>query len=83
MVKHNPDKGQQLVKKDPQSKRYNLNIPSNPLYDTLQLARSVLFDHPVFNLSALSEFYGLDNSGSHRAEKDTENCFKNIFFNIQ
>ena len=55
-------------------KRYNLDIPSNPLYDTLQLARSVLFDHPVFNLSALSEFYGLDASGSHRAEKDTENC---------
>ena len=55
-------------------RRYNLDIPSNPLYDTLQLARSVLFDHPVFNLSALSEFYGLDASGSHRAEKDTENC---------
>ena len=35
-------------------KKNNLDIPSNPLYDTLQLARSVLFDHPVFNLSALS-----------------------------
>ena len=34
----------------------------------------VSFDHPVFNLGALSEFYGLDASGSHRAEKDTENC---------
>ena len=54
--------------------RHNYDIPKNTLYDTLQLARAVLFDHPVFNLSALSEFYGLDASGSHRAEKDTENC---------
>lgn len=54
--------------------RHNYDLPKNTLYDTLQLARSVLFDHPVFNLSALSEFYGLDASGSHRAEKDTENC---------
>ena len=54
--------------------RHNYDVPKNTLYDTLQLARSVLFDHPVFNLSALSEFYGLDASGSHRAEKDTENC---------
>ena len=55
-------------------KRYNKDIPSSNLYDTLQLARCVLFEHPVFNLAALSEHYGLDSSGSHRAEKDTENC---------
>ena len=55
-------------------KRYNKDIPSSKLYDTLQLARCVLFEHPVFNLAALSEYYGLDSSGSHRAEKDTENC---------
>jgi len=55
-------------------KRYNKDIPRNSLYDTLQLSRAMLFDHPVFNLGALSEFYGLDSSGSHRAEKDTENC---------
>ena len=59
-------------------KRYNKDIPRNSLYDTLQLSRAMLFDHPVFNLGALSEFYGLDSSGSHRAEKDTENC-GNIF----
>ncbi len=59
-------------------KRYNKDLPKNSLYDTLQLARAMLFDHPVFNLGALSEFYGLDSSGSHRAEKDTENC-GNIF----
>ncbi len=45
----------------------------NAHYDTLQLARSVLFEQPVFNLSALSEHYGLSSKGAHRAEKDTEN----------
>ena len=61
--------------------RNDKEISGNPLYDTLQLARSILFDHPVFNLGALSEFYGLDSSGSHRAEKDTENC-GNIFLHL-
>ena len=61
--------------------RYGKKVPENPLYDTLQLARGLLFDHPVFNLGALSEFYGLDSSGSHRAEKDAENC-GNIFLNL-
>tara|TARA_Y100001970_G_C14242625_1_gene865866 strand:+ start:577 stop:3387 length:2811 start_codon:yes stop_codon:yes gene_type:complete len=42
-------------------------------YDTLQLARSLLFDQPVFNLSALSDYYGLSSEGAHRAENDTEN----------
>ena len=45
----------------------------NAQYDTLQLARSVLYDQPVFNLSALSEYFGLSSKGAHRAEKDTEN----------
>ena len=42
-------------------------------YDTLQLARSLLFEQPVFNLSALSDFYGLSALDAHRAENDTEN----------
>ncbi|MBT4154489.1 MAG: hypothetical protein HOE56_02560 [Candidatus Marinimicrobia bacterium] len=42
-------------------------------YDTLQLSRSILFEQPVFNLGALSEYFGLSSKGSHRAEKDTEN----------
>ena len=46
---------------------------ANAHYDTLQLSRSVLFEQPVFNLSALSEHYGLSSKGAHRAEKDTEN----------
>ena len=45
-------------------------------YDTLQLARSILFDQPVFNLSALSDYYGLSYHGAHRAENDTENTGK-------
>ena len=50
-------------------------------YDTLQLARSILFDQPVFNLSALSDYYGLSYKGAHRAEKDTENTGK-IFLEL-
>jgi len=42
-------------------------------YDTLQLSRSLLFEQPVFNLSALAEYYSLSSEGAHRAEKDTEN----------
>jgi predicted DnaQ family exonuclease/DinG family helicase len=42
-------------------------------YDTLQLARSVLFEQPVFNLGALSEYFGFSSKGSHRAEVDTYN----------
>ena len=42
-------------------------------YDTLQLSRSLLFEQPVFNLTALSDFYGLSSDNAHRAENDTEN----------
>tara|TARA_B100000686_G_C16806876_1_gene991942 strand:- start:12171 stop:14981 length:2811 start_codon:yes stop_codon:yes gene_type:complete len=55
-------------------KRYGKDKLKSPLYDSLQLGRSLLFDQAVFNLSSLSEFYGLSTTGSHRAEKDTENC---------
>ena len=46
---------------------------SNTNYDTLQLSRSLFFDQPVFNLGALSEYFGLSAKGVHRAEKDAEN----------
>jgi len=46
----------------------------NKLYDSLPLARAVMFDQPVFNLGALASYFGLSAEGSHRAEKDTENC---------
>jgi len=54
--------------------RYGKNKITNKLYDTLQLGRTLLFDQAVFNLSALSEFFGLSADGAHRAQKDTENC---------
>ena len=53
--------------------RLGRDVLKNAQYDTLQLARSVLYDQPVFNLSALSEYFGLSSKGAHRAEKDTEN----------
>ena len=54
---------------------------NNPKYDTLQLARCVLFDQPVFNLSALADYYGFSSEGSHRAEVDTYNT-GNIFLEL-
>ncbi|SVB40297.1 uncharacterized protein METZ01_LOCUS193151, partial [marine metagenome] len=53
--------------------RYGREKGNHRKYDTLQLGRSLLFDLPVFNLGALSEYYGLSAKGAHRAEKDTEN----------
>ena len=53
--------------------RWSRDPQSNSKYDTLQLARSVLFEQPVFNLGALSEYYNLPLEGAHRAENDTKN----------
>ena len=53
--------------------RLGRDIQKHVKYDTLQLARSILFDQPVFNLAALSEYFGLSSKGSHRAEVDTHN----------
>ena len=53
--------------------RYERPAPDFVIYDTLQLARSILFDQPVFNLSALADYYGLSYENAHRAESDTEN----------
>ena len=53
--------------------RLGRNKGNNINYDTLQLSRSLFFDQPVFNLGALSEYFGLSAKGAHRAEKDTEN----------
>ena len=48
--------------------RYDREFRENRKYDTLQLARSLYYEQPVFNLSALSEFFGLSSKGAHRAE---------------
>lgn len=63
------------------AKRYGRDVQKHELYDTLQLARSLLFDQPVFNLGALAEYYGSSSVGSHRAIKDTENCGM-LFINL-
>jgi len=54
--------------------RFSKPKKNNPLYDTLQLSRTFLFFHPVYDLGSISEYFGLSSAGSHRAEKDTENC---------
>ena len=54
--------------------RFGKKESTSKMFDTLQLARSLAFSEAVFNLGSISEFYGLSSSGSHRAEKDTENC---------
>lgn len=54
-------------------KRLGRDLVESKQYDTLQLARSLFFDQPVFNLGSLSEYFGFSAKGAHRAEKDTEN----------
>ena len=54
--------------------RYEKPKKNNLLFDTLQLSRTLLFFHPVHNLGSISEYFGFSSTGSHRAEKDTENC---------
>ena len=56
------------------NKRSGIKWESPDLYDTLQLARTFIFDQPTFNLGSVSEYFNLSAKGSHRAEKDTENC---------
>ncbi|MFC1785944.1 exonuclease domain-containing protein, partial [Candidatus Neomarinimicrobiota bacterium] len=56
------------------AKRYNKKFIEPDLYDSLPLARTFLYHLPAFNLGVVSEYYGLSAEGSHRAEKDTENC---------
>lgn len=61
--------------------RYGREPNENLIYDTLQLSRCMAFEEAVFNLGSISEYFGLSSSGSHRAEKDTENCGK-IFLDL-
>ena len=56
--------------------RFSLaNIPEldNHAYDTLFLARSFLFFHHEFTLSAVSQYFQLDTGNAHRATADTLN----------
>ena len=54
--------------------RYDKTKKNNLLFDTLQMSRTFLYFNPVHNLGSVSEYFGLSSDGSHRAEKDTENC---------
>ncbi|MEE8341292.1 MAG: exonuclease domain-containing protein, partial [Candidatus Neomarinimicrobiota bacterium] len=54
--------------------RHAVNFIEPDLYDSLPLARTFLYHLPAFNLGVVSEYYELSAEGSHRAEKDTENC---------
>ena len=57
---------------------YNL---SNPLYDSLLLAKMVRYDHSAFNLSAVAQLTGVNLSHAHRAEDDALACGE-IFLNL-
>ncbi|NHZ86287.1 MAG: hypothetical protein GWP19_10455 [Planctomycetia bacterium] len=61
--------------------RYARKFIIPDLYDSLPLARTFLYHLPAFNLGVVSEYYGISAEGSHRAEKDTENCGI-IFLNL-
>ena len=63
--------------------RYDKEPNQNPMFDTLQLARCLAFGEAVFNLGSISEYFGLSSSGSHRAEKDTENCGEIFLYLIE
>jgi predicted DnaQ family exonuclease/DinG family helicase len=45
----------------------------NHLYDTMTLARTFLFHHTGFNLTALCDYYDLEHKEAHRAYNDALN----------
>ena len=49
-------------------------FPKYKIYDTLTLAKTFLFFLHRFNLTSLSDFFGLDTEGAHRASVDTLNA---------
>jgi len=63
--------------------RYQKELNESAMYDTLQLSRCLAFGEAVFNLGSISEYFGLSSSGSHRAEKDTENCGEIFLYLIE
>jgi len=46
---------------------------SNPLFDTITLARTFLYHHTGFNLASLCDFFDLPHEGAHRAYNDALN----------
>jgi predicted DnaQ family exonuclease/DinG family helicase len=54
---------------------------TNHLYDTMPLARTFLFHHNGFSLSALCDFFELEHKQAHRAYHDALNT-GHIFINL-
>lgn len=50
------------------------SFPKYTIYDTLTLAKTFLFFLHRFNLTSISDFFGLDTEGAHRASIDTLNA---------
>ena len=48
-------------------------FPEYTIYDTLTLAKTFLFFLHRFNLTAISDYFGLETEGAHRASVDTLN----------
>ena len=49
------------------------SFPTYTIYDTLTLAKTFLFFLHRFNLTAISDHFGLETEGAHRASVDTLN----------
>ena len=60
-----------------------LKLPKLCIYDTLTLAKTFLFFLHRFNLTAISDYFGLESEGAHRASVDTLNTglvFKELIY---
>ncbi|SVD57166.1 uncharacterized protein METZ01_LOCUS410020, partial [marine metagenome] len=59
------------------------SFPEYIIYDTLTLAKTFLFFLHRFNLTAISDYFGLETEGAHRASVDTLNTghvFKELIY---
>jgi len=60
-----------------------LKLPKLCIYDTLTLAKTFLFFLHRFSLTAISDYFGLETEGAHRASVDTLNTglvFKELIY---
>ena len=61
------------------------SFPDYTVYDTLTLAKTFLFFLHRFNLTAISDYFGLETEGAHRASVDTLNTglvFKELIYEV-
>ncbi len=60
-------------------------FPTYSIYDTLTLAKTFFFFLHRFNLTAISDYFGLETEGAHRASVDTLNTghvFKELIYEV-